>query len=534
MKKYLNKIPQFFSNRGINSSDLINDFISPSKDWINNPFLFKSMDKAVDMILSNPKNKPIFIHGDCDADGVSACSLLYVFFKKIGFNVFYYIPNRSKEGHAISTKAIDHAVSIGSEIMVTCDIGMSSNQEIEYAKENNLKTIITDHHKVLDIIPDADIIINPWLEENSELFFRDYSGSGVAFKLCHAINEKLELDFANLDELIELVSIGIVSDKVSLINENRYLTLNGFNMTLKGLNPGIAFLKKRIPYFDIHKMIRVINMTTKLTNSSLSVKLLTTKNPTQINNYTNDILKSFNKNKSILNQAISSSIRQVYSQDYKNNNAIFISGDFDSGYNGAIANTLANKFYVPTIVVSSMNKNIYKGSSRSIGGISILPFLESQKHILNSLGGHPMAAGFIIDKININKIKDSFFKYMKDQDKVFLKDRDGDEIIDGALPLIDISNDLILFLKKFRPYGTKNREPVFIAKDVKLVGKPDIIGKNKDSIKFKVEEKGKIFNAVGFGLINEFENLITKNKLNIQYSIIYNRDSFLLNVLGVS
>ena len=181
-----------------------------------------------------------------------------------------------------------------------------------------------------------------------------------------------------------------------------------------------------------------------------------------------------------------------------------------------------------------MDKNIYKGSSRSIRGVSILPFLESQKHILNSLGGHPMAAGFIIDKININKIKDSFFKYMKVQDKVFLKDKDGDEIIDGVLPLIDISNDLILFLKKFMPYGTKNREPVFIAKDVKLAGKPDIIGKNKDSIKFKVEEKGKIFNAVGFGLINEFENLITKNKFNVRYSIIYNRDSFLLNVLGVS
>ena len=180
-----------------------------------------------------------------------------------------------------------------------------------------------------------------------------------------------------------------------------------------------------------------------------------------------------------------------------------------------------------------MNENIYKGSSRSIGGISVLPFLESQKHILNSLGGHPMAAGFIIDKSNINKIKDAFFKYMNNQDKVSLKDKHN-KITDGDLPLVDISSDLIMFLKKFMPYGTENREPIFTAKDVKLVGKPDIIGKNKDSIKFKVEEKGKIFNAVGFGLINEFENLITKNKFNIQYSIIYNRDSFLLNVLGVS
>ena len=130
-------------------------------------------------------------------------------------------------------------------------------------------------------------------------------------------------------------------------------------MMLKGLNPGISFLKKRIPYFDIHKMIRIINMTTKLSDSSLAVKLLTTNNPAQINNYTNEILNSFNKNKVTLNQAISTSVRQVQSQDYKNNNAIFIIGDFDSGYNGTVANILSNKFYVPAMVVSNMDKNIY-------------------------------------------------------------------------------------------------------------------------------------------------------------------------------
>ena len=76
--------------------------------------------------------------------------------------------------------------------MITCDIGMSSSKEIQYAKNNNLKTIITDHHKAIDTIPKPNIIINPWLEENSNLFFKEYSGSGVAFKLCHAINEKLD------------------------------------------------------------------------------------------------------------------------------------------------------------------------------------------------------------------------------------------------------------------------------------------------------------------------------------------------------
>ena len=199
MEKYLNKFPHFFSNRNLKNISLINDFISPPKEWINNPFLFNSMDIAVDLILSNPKNNPIFIHGDCDADGVSACSVLYLYLKKIGFNIYYYIPNRSKEGHSISKKAIDYATSIGSKLMITCDIGMSSNKEIKYAKKNNLKTIITDHHKVLGVIPEADIIINPWLEQNSKISFKEYSGSAVAFKLCHAINIKLSLDFENLN-----------------------------------------------------------------------------------------------------------------------------------------------------------------------------------------------------------------------------------------------------------------------------------------------------------------------------------------------
>ena len=142
-----------------------------------------------------------------------------------------------------------------------------------------------------------------------------------------------------------------------------------------------------------------------------------------------------------------------------------------------------------------------------------------------------MAAGFVINKSKINQIKDSFFEYMLDKDSNLLKDKNRG--IDGELLLKDINFDMIQFFKKFRPYGSKNNDPIFVTKDVKLVDKPDILGKNKDSIKFKVKQDNKIFNAIGFGLINEFEKLITKNKLNIEYTIIYHSNNFLLNILGV-
>ena len=107
IKKYFTNFPNFFSNRNLQNTNEIENFITPPDNWRIDPFLFYSMDKAVNEILSNSKQKPIFIHGDCDADGISACAVLYNYLKKIGFKVYYHIPNRSKEGHSISEKTID-------------------------------------------------------------------------------------------------------------------------------------------------------------------------------------------------------------------------------------------------------------------------------------------------------------------------------------------------------------------------------------------------------------------------------------------
>jgi len=540
VEKYFNQFPSFFINRGFKDVKSINDFIKPSEEWLNNPFNFDSMDRAVSEILSNPKKTPIFIHGDCDADGVSACSVLYHYLKKIGFKVFYHIPNKSNEGHSISFKTIDYAVSIGCKLMITCDIGMSCFEEIKYAKNNNLRTIVTDHHKPIDEMPDAIAIINPWTEKNSNLFFKEYSGSAVAFKLCHAINMELSLDFDYIYELMGLASIGIVSDKVTMINENRYISYYGFNMLLKGENPGISLLSKRLfPYLggiDIHKIIRVINMTTKLEDSNLAVKLLTTSIPSQINSYINIIIKKFKKNQKIFNNIIASSTRQVYSQDYNNNNCIFIVTDFDSAYNGAVANSLSNKFHIPSIVISKIsNSSNYKGSCRgvnNINNINLFSFLRSNKNILITLGGHPMAAGFTINETNIKHIKESFFNYMKDK-KSDIKS-DSARVIDGILELNDINLELINFFKKFMPYSTGNSYPIFISKGISIADKPSIIGKAKESIRLKVEQNGITFDSIGIGLINEFEKLVTENKLNIEYTIANNKKYITLNILGVS
>ena len=202
---------------------------------------------------------------------------------------------------------------------------MSAKEEVEYAKSKSIKFIITDHHKINIDTPNAFAIINPWLEENKDLCFKDYSGSGVAFKLCHAINKKLSLEENLIYKLMSIAVIGIISDKVSIKNENRYISLYGYNQIKSGNNLGISLINNRVSKnkaeININKIVQIMNIATKIDDPSIGVKLLTTDNPVQANKYANIILSTFKKNKLSLTNAIQSAIRQTHAQNYKKINA---------------------------------------------------------------------------------------------------------------------------------------------------------------------------------------------------------------------
>ena len=539
MMKYLNKYfkqnPQFFSHRGLDNIDSINQFLSPPKKWLNNPFQFYNMDKVVNEIINYPKNRPILIHGDCDADGVSACAVLTSYLSEIGYNIESYIPNRTIEGHIISKKAIDFAHSIGCSLIITCDIGMSAKLEVEYAKTKSIKFIITDHHKINNDTPNAYAIINPWLEENKNLCFKDYSGSGVAFKLCHAINKKLSLEEDLVYKLMSITAIGIISDKVSIKNENRYISLYGYNQIKSGNNLGLSLINNRVSKnkaeINITRIVQIMNMATNIDDPSLGVKLLTTNNPVQANKYANRILTTFKKNKLSFSNAIQSAIRQTHAQSYKKNKCVFIISDYDSAYNGAIASRLAFNFNVPCAVISKMNESNFKGSCRSVEGIDLLSLLNLNKDIFLNSGGHPMAAGFIISEQNIEKFKKIFLEYMISRN---INIEDKKNRIDGEISLADINSDLINILKKFRPFSSGNEIPIFKTKNVSLVGNPSVFGNDNSSIQFMVEHDHVTLNAIGFNLINRFEILLSKNKLDIEYSILINNDKVNLKVYNIN
>ena len=108
--------------RGIDSVEKAKAFVCFSDFVLHDPFLMPDMDKATARIVSAVENKEkILVYGDYDVDGVTSVSILMLYFRSIGVDADYYIPDRSGEGYGINVAAIDRFRENGVTLMITVD-----------------------------------------------------------------------------------------------------------------------------------------------------------------------------------------------------------------------------------------------------------------------------------------------------------------------------------------------------------------------------------------------------------------------------
>jgi len=234
--KYSQIVLQLLFNRGIKEKEEIDNFFNSDYEKLYDPFLFKDMAQAVELIIKHIKEqKKITVYGDYDADGVTATALVYEVLKTLRAKVDVYIPDRVSEGYGLNKEAINEIINNASHLIITVDGGIRNKEEVDYAKEKGLDIIITDHHippEKKEDWPEC-LIINP-VVKGEKYPFPYLAGVGVAFKLAKALvsqsklskEDKIKLERKNLD----LVAIGTVADCVSLLGENRNLVKAGLTV----------------------------------------------------------------------------------------------------------------------------------------------------------------------------------------------------------------------------------------------------------------------------------------------------------------
>ena len=239
------------ANRGIVEEKQIDKFLHPKRSDFYNPYEMPDMEIAVSRIIKAIENEEkTIIYGDYDVDGITSVTVLKSFLEERGLEVAEYIPNRLNEGYGLNNNAVEKIASQGYTLMITVDCGISAVEEVRYANELGIETIITDHHEPGNELPAALAVVDAKRKDN-KYPFRNLAGVGVVFKLSQAIGMRLDLEEKEYLKYLDIVCIGTISDIVPLVDENRVIVKLGLKLVEQTKNLGLKSILKSAGYSKI-------------------------------------------------------------------------------------------------------------------------------------------------------------------------------------------------------------------------------------------------------------------------------------------
>lgn len=372
------------------------------------PFLMTDMDKAAGRVgLAMSRGEKIAVFGDYDVDGITATCLLTDFLRRHGADVVSYIPGRLEEGYGLNPIAIHQLHAEGVKLIVTVDCGITAVSEAELCKQLGIDLVITDHHECKQTLPAAVAVVDPHRCDGGYPH-KNLSGVGVAFKLASALcgsQEKV------LEEYADMVCLGTVADVMPLQGENRVFVARGLESLAHTKRPGIAALMaecgcapETVSASSIGFMLAPrINAAGRMGQIDLAVELFLTDDPDKAAEAARGLCE-LNRQR----QAVESEIyRQAVSMlpMGKPPEAIVLADEsWHQGVVGIVASRIAEEYACPTFLIC-LDGEHGKASSRSHGGFNLFASLSALSPLLESYGGHELAAGFTISRANIPEFR---------------------------------------------------------------------------------------------------------------------------------
>lgn len=451
--------------RGYTTQEEIREFLSQEPRFFD-PMLIKDMDKAVNRIKhAIEEREKICVYGDYDADGVTATSLLYSYLISVGADAVYYIPSRADEGYGMNVDAIKQLSDDGVKLIVTVDNGISAVQEIAYASSLGIDTVVTDHHTVPEVIPDAVAVVDPHQEDcNSP--FKELSGVGVALKLVMAIEGEY-CDYTSiLENFADLAALGTIGDVVSLTSENRTIVREGIKYIRNTERVGVKSLLSIAGYEDkpvnastlAFTVVPRINAVGRLGLSTKSVDLLLTEDEEAAYALAKELSED-NSTRQQIERDILAEIEERIINDpaLTMQSIIIIDGEnWHQGVIGIVAARVKSAFGKPCIIISREGDTA-RGSGRSVAGFSLSDAITYCSDLLTHFGGHPMAVGFSLDSVDIEVFKEAMYEYADNIEDMPLPEINLDCKLNPSL--LDIS--LVDSISALEPFGAGNPSPLF-------------------------------------------------------------------------
>jgi len=498
-------ISRVLLNRGIDTFEKARAFFRPQLDFLHDPFLMRDMDRAVDRVVRAIKNRErILLYGDYDVDGTTAVSMLYLFFRRLGLTPRFYIPHRLWEGYGLSSQGIRQAARWGVDLIISADCGIGGVQEVALAKQLGMDVIITDHHEPGPQLPPADAVLNPKRADCSYPY-KELAGIGVAYKLLQALIQALKLDPEILEEHLDLVAVGSAADIVPLTGENRILVKNGLERLAESDKLGFQALMEssglRGHEITTGHVVFIlaprINAVGRLGSAERAVHLLISDSKQQAKNIAS-ILEAENRARRNLDEETFQQAEDMLAETYdpeKDWVIVLASPDWHPGVIGIVASRIVEKYFRPTVLIA-VEENVGRGSARSIPAFDIHAALKACGDLMLGFGGHKHAAGLTLEADRIPQLRQRLNAVA--HQRLQKGDLIPQLFIDAELSFQEIEGRFLRLLRLFAPYGPQNMRPVFLTRNVEVVGSPQIVGENH--LKLTLRQDRRVFDGIGFNL----------------------------------
>ena len=510
---FSNILSRLLISRKFNSTEIYN--IENDLEIEN---VFKNNEEfniATDLLINSIKNNAnICILGDYDVDGSAATSLIARYFNQIQQPYFFYIPDREKDGYGASRMLFKKIILKKPSLVIMVDCGSTSNDAINFLNENNIKSIIIDHHEVNNPYPKTNAFINP-KKDNGYKEYDYFCATALTYFFLDILIKKTKSNY-KLSNFLIYVLLATVCDVMPMRKINKIIAKNVLkkfqikdNIAFKSL---LRFDKKKIKINidDLGYVVGpIVNAGGRLGKSNYGTELLTSDNSQVINNRSDMLIDLNNKRKEIENIILS----EVDFQKIKDENKdviIYYNKNINEGLIGIIASRLKDFFNKPSIIITNSN-NILKGSCRSTAEYNLGHLMKKLLYnkIIEKGGGHNMAAGFSILKDNLKKFEDFVLKDFASK-KILLN---YSNIFDTELSASSINRDFFNDINKLGPFGNQNSIPTFLIKKLKIIN-PKILN-NKHISAILKPKIGTTIKSICFNCVD---------KIIAQYLLSYKKD----------
>lgn len=491
--------------RGLDTEKKLDTYLNDSFEDLPNPSKIPNIKEVIQKIKEHAYFSSIIIYSDYDVDGITSAYLMHTALKRLAKNsdVEIFISNRFRDGYGLSKKAVDIIDNKNGELIITLDCGISNHESIEYAKSKGMDVVVIDHHESEKEpnVPYVDLKV-----KQGNYPFRELCSAGVTWNICHHM---LDDGYKNM---LDIVAVGTVADVVPLVKQNRILVKEGISQIREGrVNRGLQAIMdvndvdhEKLTAEDIGYQIGpLINATGRLGSAYPALSLLMEDDPKERGFLAHELEQTNNQRKHVTKKVFN----KLKDKINENNNVIVCESKAHQGIVGLVAGRISNKYNKPAIVVDKMSR---KGSARSVKPFNIYHNLKKcvNEGLLDSAGGHSMAAGVSVSRKNFKPFKIKMNQLASD---IGFIDTDYDK----EIQLTQVSDKLLNDLQILQPFGEGNEKPRFLSKDVS----PSFVRltKSGEHVMLRIDS----LSGIAFRK-SEYEQSLRNGNVDIIYTLAWN------------